>query len=105
MAKKTTSTTEKSVENIGEQEQVPESSNTIEQPVPVPAPDPQKEEKPLTSYDVVSLLIKAYSTDKGPKSATEFQQKFKLHLNQIVNSSPIADKHHFLVLFDNLTLK
>ena len=101
MAKKTTTPPEETLENIGAQEQTPESSNSAEQN---PSAPEHPKEKRLSSYDVVSLLLKAYGADKNEKSTSEFQQKFKLLLQQIVNNSSISNKYHFLVLFDNLTM-
>lgn len=103
MAKRSTLENEESVENIGTQEQSSKTSSASLGQIN-PNIEQEMEEKELTSYDVVSLLIKAYSGDKSNKNAIEFQKKFKKYLNKIVDGSPIAKQYHFLVLFDNLTM-
>lgn len=62
------------------------------------------EDKELTSYDVLKSLFSAYGEGGNDAQKAIFQKDFKIHLNQLVQKSSIADKYHFIILYDNSTM-
>ncbi len=66
---------------------------------------PKVSESPkLSSFDVVKSLLDAFSEDANDSLKSLFHENFKAYLNQLVTKSPIADRYHFIFLYDNSTM-
>ncbi|MHA8060376.1 SDH family Clp fold serine proteinase [Aquirufa beregesia] len=70
-----------------------ENNNVVENP-----------KKVIQKFDVVKLLFEAYGDDGNDANISEFQEKFRLLINQEIESLAISKKYNIVILYDDSTM-
>lgn len=70
-----------------------EKDNTVENP-----------KTKIKKFDVVKLLIEAYGEESNDANIIEFQEKFRLLLNQEIENFSISKTYNIVILYDDSTM-
>lgn len=58
----------------------------------------------ISKFDVIRLLFSAYGEEGNDKLIAQFQENFKLLLNQEINKLNISTKYNVVILYDDSTM-